>query len=284
MASFIAKIVGKKILGETVKNKFGKEDPFFETVPATRLDGKPSKSGRTVRRKKALPPGISEHDGQVLTKVKRRAYRLDLSLFTFMGIRFGWGSVIGLIPAIGDALDAMLALMVLKTCCQIDGGLPNGIKLKMLINIIFDFFLGIVPLLGDLADAMYKANTKNALLLEDFLREKGKQRLKEQGLPVPKYDPSDPDYFDRRERGELPPSRGPSREPSRDRSREPVQQVPVPATSTPSPQDTGKSTEGGRGWFGRSKTRPRDVEMGADSSAANGSRRSQRQQQRNVRH
>lgn len=117
MASFAAKIVGKKILGETLQNKFGKDvsifdywrvlcewrtnvqqDPYFETIPATRLDGTPSKSGKTKKRRKALPPGISEHDGQVLTKVKRRAYRLDMCLFSFLGVRFGWGSFIGIIP------------------------------------------------------------------------------------------------------------------------------------------------------------------------------------------
>jgi len=73
------------------------QDPYFESVPATRLDGRPSKS-KTTKRRKALPAGLSEHDGRVLTKVKRRAYRLDMSLFTFLGVRFGWSSVIGIIP------------------------------------------------------------------------------------------------------------------------------------------------------------------------------------------
>jgi hypothetical protein len=96
MAAFLAKIISKKILGERLENKFGTEDPYFEHVPATRLNGKPS--GKLKKRKKALPPGITDKDGKVLTKVKRRAYRLDMSLFSIMGIRFGWGSVIGLIP------------------------------------------------------------------------------------------------------------------------------------------------------------------------------------------
>jgi hypothetical protein len=73
------------------------QDPYFETVPATRLDGRPS-SKKAKKRRKALPEGISEHDAQVLTKVKRRAYRLDMSLFNCCGIRFGWSSVIGIIP------------------------------------------------------------------------------------------------------------------------------------------------------------------------------------------
>jgi hypothetical protein len=97
MTSIITKLVTKKILGETVANKFGTEDPYFEHVPATRLDGKPN--GKIKKRKKALPPGITDNDAKVLTKVKRRAYRLDLCLFSCFGIRFGWGSVIGLVPA-----------------------------------------------------------------------------------------------------------------------------------------------------------------------------------------
>lgn len=73
------------------------QDPYFEHVPATRLDGKPN--GKVKKRKKALPPGITDNDAKVLTKVKRRAYRLDLCLFSCFGVRFGWGSVIGLVPA-----------------------------------------------------------------------------------------------------------------------------------------------------------------------------------------
>jgi hypothetical protein len=114
MTSFLAKTIAKKILGESIQNNFGKEvrflnptitfyywlisiqDPCFETVPATRLDGRHFK--KTKKRRKALPPGISEHDGKVLTKVKRRAYRLDMSLFNCCGIRFGWSSVIGIVP------------------------------------------------------------------------------------------------------------------------------------------------------------------------------------------
>ena len=69
---------------------------MFEHVPATRLDGTPTGKFKKVR--KALPPGLSDHDAQILTKVKRRAYRLDMSFGSFMGLKFGWGSVIGLFP------------------------------------------------------------------------------------------------------------------------------------------------------------------------------------------
>lgn len=197
MAAFVGKFVAKKILGERIDNKFGQEDPYFESVPATRLDGKPS--GKVKRVRKALPPGLSEHDAKVLTKVKRRAYRLDSSFGSCLGIKFGWGSVIGLFPVFGDVVDALLAIMVLRSADKIEGGLPSGLKIQMLFWIFVDFVVGLVPFVGDLLDAVVRANTKNAILLEQHLREKGAKSLKASGLPVPEVDPSTGEAFDRYE-------------------------------------------------------------------------------------
>lgn len=215
MTTMIAQYISKRILGESRANNFGKEDPYFETVPATRLDGRPSKKGK--KRRKALPPGISEHDAKVLTKVKRRAYRLDMSLFNCCGIRFGWSSVIGILPVAGDAIDAFMAMMVLRTCQQVEGGLPNAIKAKMLFNIVLDFGVGLVPIIGDIADALFRANTRNAVVLEKFLREKGAQNLKiHNGQRTPPLDPTDPEVFDQQMREEYGPppqyTAGPTRQ------------------------------------------------------------------------
>jgi len=211
MTSIITKYISKKILGESLQNNFGKEDPYFETVPATRIGGRPS-SKKGKKRRKALPAGISEHDAKVLTKVKRRAYRLDMSLFNCCGIRFGWSSVIGIIPVAGDTIDAFMALMVMRTCQQVEGGLPADVKAKMMFNIVLDFAVGLVPFLGDVADALFRANTRNAVVLEKYLREKGAKMLKAQGSAAPRIDPSDPDEFDRQlieENGPPPPYTGP---------------------------------------------------------------------------
>ncbi|KAG5300817.1 hypothetical protein I7I48_00635 [Histoplasma ohiense] len=180
MAAQIAGVVSKKILKESAENRFGQEDPYFETVHATNLLGRPT----TKKKRKAAPEGISARDAKILTKVKRRAYRLDLCLFNFCGIRFGWSSVIGLVPAIGDALDMFMALMVVNTCNKIEGGLPARLRMWMLFNVVIDFFIGLIPFIGDLADAVYKCNTRNAVLLENLLKERGEENLKRTGLPL----------------------------------------------------------------------------------------------------
>jgi hypothetical protein len=192
MTSYVSKLVAKKLLGETARNKFGYEDPYFENVPATKLDGKP---GRVRKKRKAIPPGLSDHDTKVLTKVKRRAYRLDCK-WSLMGFRFGISSLIAVIPLIGDGFDILLACMVVRTCQQVEGGLPPFLLLQMYISILLDFVIGLVPIVGDIGDAAYKANTKNAARLEAFLREKGAKNLRSSGMPVPEVDPSDPSQFE----------------------------------------------------------------------------------------
>ncbi|KAI9371786.1 hypothetical protein BJX61DRAFT_534499 [Aspergillus egyptiacus] len=197
--SFLFSFAGKKILAESAQNYFGQEDPYFEEVPASRLGRAFGK--KTQRRRKAIPPGLSANDSKVLTRVKRRAYRLDYCLFNLCGIRFGWGSVIGIVPFIGDAADAALAMMVLKSCESIDGGLPASLRTRMVINILIDFVIGLIPFVGDIADAVYKCNTRNAILLEKYLREKGTSASSSRRGGGIANDPSLPDEFDRYDAG-----------------------------------------------------------------------------------
>ncbi|EPS44529.1 hypothetical protein H072_1457 [Dactylellina haptotyla CBS 200.50] len=186
MTSYLTKFVLGRIFKESAANKEGREDPYYE-YPATEL-GKAGKR-KSKRRKRALPPGLTDEEGEVLTKVKRRAYRLDMSFGSFLGVRFGWGSVLGIIPALGDALDLLLALMVVKTCMKLP--LPTFTLIHMLINVAFDFVIGLVPFIGDIIDAGYKCNTRNAVILEKHLRQVGKERLKAQGI-TDAQDPSLP--------------------------------------------------------------------------------------------
>ncbi|RPA98177.1 hypothetical protein L873DRAFT_1688605 [Choiromyces venosus 120613-1] len=196
MTGLIAKLVFNKILHENSDNKNGTEDPYFETVPAGRL----SVGGRTKRRKKALPPGLSREDEKTLVKVKRRAYRLDMALGSFCGMKIGWSSLIAIIPGIGDVLDMLLALMVIRTASQ--AKLPSSVTAQMMFNVIIDFVIGLVPFLGDIADIAFKANTRNAIVLEIFLRERGAENIRRQGLPQ-QPDPSLGDNYDRYEQQEV---------------------------------------------------------------------------------
>ena len=47
----------------------------------------------------------------------------------------------------------------------------------------FDFGIGLIPVVGDLADAWFKCNTRNNILLERFLRERGAKHPAPPPLP-----------------------------------------------------------------------------------------------------
>ena len=97
-----------------------------------------------------------------------------------MGIRFGWEAVIGIVPAFGDAIGVLLAMMIFRKCCSVEGGLDSTIKMRMMLNIVVDFVVGLVPFIGDLADAAFKCNTKNLRLLEIALDKKYKPEVRDE--------------------------------------------------------------------------------------------------------
>ncbi|KAL8830610.1 MAG: hypothetical protein Q9191_001335 [Dirinaria sp. TL-2023a] len=180
MASSVARIIGKRVLKESAANKFGREDPYFENVPATDLSGRP-KPGKTKKIKKRINEQIPKEDAEVLTKVKRRAYRLDNAI-SICGIRFGWSSIIGIIPAIGDFVDLFMAMMVMKTALKVSPGKDRDkLKSTMVMNIMIDFAIGLVPFLGDIADTFFRCNTRNAVALEKMLNKRVKAAAKRAG-------------------------------------------------------------------------------------------------------
>lgn len=170
MAGFIGKMVMKKIFKEKHASK-PEEDPYYNKVPTKTMG-----FSHTKREKKALPPGLTTQEQKILKKAKARAYALDMCFIDKGPIQLGWSSVIGLVPAFGDVLDLLLALFVYRTCCSVEPPLNSSVRTKMQLNLVIDFFIGLVPFIGDLADAAYKCNTKNVILLEDALVKRAKVR------------------------------------------------------------------------------------------------------------
>ncbi|KAH7138837.1 hypothetical protein B0J11DRAFT_26324 [Dendryphion nanum] len=168
MTQLIAKYAAKKMLaGEMNKYKnkdvSSQYDPFYEIIP------NPKKPGKTKKVKKQIPAYIPSHDANILAKARKRAYKLDLCLFDFLGFRFGWSSVVGIVPAVGDVLDALFALRLIMVMRGAECGLPASTLLMMVVNLIIDFAVGLVPFVGDLADAALKCNCKNVRLFEQHL-------------------------------------------------------------------------------------------------------------------
>jgi hypothetical protein len=81
--------------------------------------------------------------------------------------RFGIDALIGLVPGIGDAIGALFSSYIVFQAARL--GASRATLMRMLGNVALDTIVGEVPLLGDLFDVGWKANTRNIGLLESHL-------------------------------------------------------------------------------------------------------------------
>ncbi len=88
------------------------------------------------------------------------------SQFNIGGIRFGLDPIINIIPWAGDIIGAFLSLFILHTAYK--AGVSKTDFLKMLLNIVIDFIVGLIPFIGVVFDVVYKANVKNVKILETY--------------------------------------------------------------------------------------------------------------------
>lgn len=79
----------------------------------------------------------------------------------------GFDLVLGLIFGGGDVLGGLIFIYIVFFVLIM--GLFKNILIKMVINIVFDFLVGIVFIFGDLFDVVWKVNFKNMDLLESYL-------------------------------------------------------------------------------------------------------------------
>lgn len=79
--------------------------------------------------------------------------------------RFGLDGIIGLIPGIGDIFTAGLSTVFIAEAVKI--GARKRTLVRMVGNILFDMGVGAIPLVGDIFDFGFRANTKNLRLLKE---------------------------------------------------------------------------------------------------------------------
>ncbi|KAF9307245.1 hypothetical protein BG003_000746 [Podila horticola] len=135
------------------------------TVPPTH-ESTGSKIKNFFRKDKKTKIVLSEEDARILEQVKRRAKVLDTGVDLGCA-KIGLDPIIGLIPVAGDVITLAMALNLVRTAQKAD--IPRYLVRKMMFNIVIDFGFGLVPVLGDIADFVFKANDRNARLFEEFL-------------------------------------------------------------------------------------------------------------------
>ena len=122
-------------------------------------------------RNDALTPEIV--DGRI-ADVETIARWLDYAFALPGGFRFGVAGIIGLVPGIGDVLDALLSLYIVARAIQL--GVPRVALARMLVNVGIESLAGAVPFIGDFFDIAFKANRRNYQLLKNHLAEPRRQK------------------------------------------------------------------------------------------------------------
>ena len=121
------------------------------------------------------------HTGPALQRVRGLAWLLDNSIpIPGTNWRIGLDALIGLIPGLGDAAGAVFSSYILLEAGKL--GASRSTLLRMGANVLIESVVGIVPLIGDLFDAGWKANQRNLRLLERSLETPALARRRDRGF------------------------------------------------------------------------------------------------------
>ncbi|KAE8210706.1 hypothetical protein CF327_g5453 [Tilletia walkeri] len=182
MASLATGFVNKKVKAniQSRAKVYEPQDPYYVVV----ID-----NGKEVRKRRDPPPGLTKQQSRLYLKIAKRAHYLDKGI-KIAGFRFGYTFVLGLIPGVGDAADAALNWFLVVRPAKKGFELPNWLVSKMVLNNVISAGVGLVPFAGDIMLAVWKANSRNAKLLEEYLRVVGEAQIS-QNLPnLTKGDPT----------------------------------------------------------------------------------------------
>ena len=106
---------------------------------------------------------------EALTRnLERLAWLMDRA-FHIPGtrIRIGLDALLGLLPVGGDVLTGLVQAGLVLVALR-HYKVPRIVAARMAANVLIDIAVGAIPLLGDLFDIGFKANTRNIQLLEAF--------------------------------------------------------------------------------------------------------------------
>jgi hypothetical protein len=82
-------------------------------------------------------------------------------------MRAGLNTVFMLLPVLGDIIPSMVSVAILLIGLK-HYRVPRIVAVRMAFNSLLDAALGWIPILGDLFDLFFKADTRNVRLLQQY--------------------------------------------------------------------------------------------------------------------
>jgi hypothetical protein len=110
-----------------------------------------------------------ETQARTVRRLRRFSYLLDSAIrIPGTPYRIGIDPLLDIIPIGGDFIGTALSIYIVIEAARMGASRP--VVVQMVSNILFDTVIGTVPVLGTVADAVWKANGKNIELLETELK------------------------------------------------------------------------------------------------------------------
>ena len=114
-----------------------------------------------------------------LQRLRTLAWLLDRSI-PIGRWRIGLDPILGILPGAGDWIGAVLSLYVVYESARL--GAPARLLARMGGNILLEALIGTVPILGDLFDFAWQANSRNFALIENYHTTADSTRLKPRSM------------------------------------------------------------------------------------------------------
>ncbi len=83
-------------------------------------------------------------------------------------VRFGLNAFFLLLPVLGDVIPGLISLGILAIGLH-SYRVPRIVAARMVLNSLLDISIGWIPVVGDLFDVWFKADTRNVRLLQEYV-------------------------------------------------------------------------------------------------------------------
>ena len=100
--------------------------------------------------------------------VEKLAWLMDRSIPIGKRWSIGLDGIVGLFPGVGDLAGSFVSALIVASATQ--AGLPRAAVARMVANVAVDTVLGGIPLVGDIFDFAFKANTRNIKIYQEYLQ------------------------------------------------------------------------------------------------------------------
>ena|SRR5688572_27063399 len=147
-----------------------------------RCTSDPPRNGPGTNVGVAIPiPRATDRDDprRRLQRLRTLAWLLDRSI-PIGRWRIGLDPILGILPGAGDWIGAVLSLYVVYESARL--GAPAQLLARMGGNILVEALIGTVPLVGDLFDFAWQANSRNLVLIEKHHAKMEPSRLKPRSM------------------------------------------------------------------------------------------------------